>query len=63
MERLEIDTVEYAVADYVKDSIFHDLKAFDSLFRNDRIPMYKRTVPEAGSKLKSSTPVPGMLYR
>lgn len=53
---------EPQVEDYFRDNIFSRSGASGSLDRADRQPMTKHTVPNTGSNLKVSTPVPDMLY-
>ena len=53
---------EPKVEKYFQTNIFPDPKSWDSLQRTDRLPMAKRAVPEVGSNLKVSGPVPDMLY-
>lgn len=62
LEHLEMGTGEADVEDYFKSKIFAKPKASDSLQRTDRSPMAKHVVPDVGSKLKVSSPVPDMLY-
>jgi hypothetical protein len=59
---LEMGTGEPAVEDYFKANIFPNPKPSDSLYRINRNPMAKHVVPDVGSKLKVSNPVPDMLY-
>ncbi|KAG9228674.1 hypothetical protein BJ875DRAFT_525856 [Amylocarpus encephaloides] len=59
---LEMGTAEPAVENYLKSNIFPDPGRSDSLKRIDKNPMAKQVVPNVGSKLKASTPVPDMLY-
>lgn len=53
-------TGELSVEGYFKDKIFPC--STGALLRTDRLPMIKSTVPEVGSDLKISGPVPDMLY-
>jgi hypothetical protein len=62
LERLEIGAGEPDVKEYFRAYIFPNLGSSDSLQRTERNPMAKRAVPDVGSKLKVSTPVPDMLY-
>ena len=62
LEHLKIGTAEPAVENYFKANIFPDPESSDSLYRIDKNLMAKHTVPDAGSKLKVSTPWPDMLY-
>ena len=59
---LEMRGVEPAVGNYFKANIFPDPGPSDSLKHVDTYPMAKQVVPDVGSKLKVSTPVPDMLY-
>ena len=59
---LEMGTAEPAVENYFKANIFPDPGRSDSLKRIDKNPMAKQVVPDVGSALKVSTPVPDMLY-
>lgn len=59
---LEMGTAEPAVENYFKANIFPDPGRSDSLKRIDINPMAKQVVPNVGSKLKVSTPVPDMLF-
>ena len=45
---------------YFQTNVFPNPKSSDSLLRTDRLPM--ATVPDVGSNLKVSTPVPDMLF-
>ena len=47
---------------YFHTYIFPDPELTDILKRTDRNPMAKHTVPDVGSNLKVSTPVPDMLF-
>lgn len=62
LENLEMGTGEPDVEDYFRGKIFVKPAPQDSLKRIDKIPMTKYAVPDVGSKLKVSTPVPDMLY-
>lgn len=62
LENLEMGTGEPAVENYFKANIFPDPGLFDTLKRIDKNPMARQVVPDVGSKLKVSTPVPDMLY-
>ena len=53
---------ESQVEDYFRDKIFPKTAPGDSLDRTHRQPMAKHTVPNSGSNLKVSNPVPDMLY-
>ncbi|KAI1106983.1 hypothetical protein F4804DRAFT_256427 [Jackrogersella minutella] len=53
---------EPKVENYFRDKIFPKSHSGDVLDRSDRQPMARHAVPNAGSKLKVSTPVPDMLY-
>jgi hypothetical protein len=59
---LSLGAAEPDVEKYFQTHIFPDPKSLDTLKRSDRQPMAKRTVPNIGSKVKVSTPVPDMLY-
>ncbi|KAG9231564.1 hypothetical protein BJ875DRAFT_113334 [Amylocarpus encephaloides] len=59
---LEMGSGEPAVEDYFKANIFPNPKPLDSLYRINRNPMAEHVVPDVGSKLKVSNPVPDMLY-
>jgi hypothetical protein len=59
---LEMGTAEGDVEKYFHANVFPDPKLSDSLKRSDRLPMAKHVVPDFGSKLKVSNPVPDMLY-
>lgn len=59
---LEMGTAEPAVENYFKANIFPDPSGQDVLKRVDKNPMAKSVVPNVGSKLKVSTPVPDMIY-
>ncbi|MCJ1247010.1 hypothetical protein MMC30_004221 [Trapelia coarctata] len=60
LDDLEMGTGEYDVEGYFKDKIFP--RSAGPSKRSDRFPMAKRAVPDVGSYLKVSTPVPDMLY-
>ena len=60
LDDLTIGTKEPDVEGYFMDKIFP--RSASLLKRTDRLPMVKRAVPEVGSKLKVSGPVPDMLY-
>jgi hypothetical protein len=62
LECLEMGTGEPDVEKYFHAHIFPDPESSDSLKRTYRNPMAKHAVPDIGSKLKVSTPVPDMLY-
>jgi hypothetical protein len=62
LENLEIGTGESDVEDYFRNNIFAKPAPLDSLKRIDKNPMSRQVVPNVGSKLKVSTPVPDMLY-
>jgi hypothetical protein len=62
LEQLEIGAGEPEVEDYFKANIFPDAKRSDSLQRSIRNPIARDMVPDVGSTLKVSTPVPNMLY-
>ncbi|MCJ1344202.1 hypothetical protein MMC31_002405, partial [Peltigera leucophlebia] len=59
---LEMGTAEGDVEKYFHTNVFPDPKLSDSLKRSDILPMSKHVVPDVGSKLKVSTPVPDMVY-
>jgi hypothetical protein len=60
--RLEMGTGEPDVEEYFHANIFPKPKLSDSLQRTNKNPMARHVVPDVGSKLKVSTPVPDMLY-
>lgn len=62
LENLEMGTGESDVGEYFKNKMFPKPDPLDSLKRVDTNPMAKQTVPNAGSALKVSTPVPDILY-
>lgn len=62
LERLEMGTGEPDVERYFHAHVFPDPEPTDILQRTDRNPMAKHAVPDFGSKLKVSTPVPDMLF-
>lgn len=62
LEELSMGVGESEVEKYFHAHIFPDPKPLDSLKRADRQPMARHTVPNTGSKLKVSNPVPDMLY-
>jgi hypothetical protein len=62
LEDLEMGTGEPDVEKYFHTYIFPDPEPTDILKCTDRIPMAKHAVPDVGSKLKVSTPVPDMLF-
>lgn len=62
LHELENGVGEPAVENYFKDNLFPKPKLSCELSRTDRQPMFKHAVPDSGSKLKVSTPVPDMLY-
>ncbi|KAM3068371.1 hypothetical protein ACMFMF_009186 [Clarireedia jacksonii] len=62
LEHLEMGTGEPDVERYFHTHIFPDPEPTDILQRTDRNPMAKHAVPDFGSKLKVSTPIPDMLY-
>jgi hypothetical protein len=55
-------TGESSVENYFKANIFPDPAPSDNLKRIDKNPMVKHAVPDFGTKLKVSNPVPDMLY-
>ncbi|KAF4631100.1 hypothetical protein G7Y89_g7042 [Cudoniella acicularis] len=59
---LEKGTAEPAVENYFKANIFPDPGELDGVQRIDKSQMVKQFVPNVGSKLKVSTPVPDILY-
>jgi hypothetical protein len=50
------------VVRYFHANVFPNPKLSNSLKRIDRNPMAKHAVPDVGSKLKVSTPMPDILY-
>lgn len=62
LEDLEMGTGEPDVEKYFHTYVFPDPKPSDILKRTDRSPMAKHAIPDVGSKLKVSTPVPDMLF-
>ncbi|KAI9799412.1 MAG: hypothetical protein M1825_004512 [Sarcosagium campestre] len=62
LENLELGAPQPEVEDYFKVNIFGKPKIIDILKRIDRNPMVKNAVPDVGSKLKVSTPVPDMIF-
>ncbi|KAJ9133153.1 hypothetical protein NKR23_g10945 [Pleurostoma richardsiae] len=62
LNELWIGAGEPKVEDYFKDKIFPKSRPGDVLDHSDRQPMARHTVPNAGSKLRVSNPVPDMLY-
>ena len=62
LERLEMGTAEPAVENYFKANIFPDPELSDSLYRIDKNPIAKHTVPDIGSKHKVSNPISDILY-
>ncbi|KAF7861552.1 hypothetical protein EAF04_008114 [Stromatinia cepivora] len=62
LENLEMGTGEPDVEDYFKNKIFDKPEPLSNLKRIDKNPMAKYNVPNIGSKLKVSIPVPDMLY-
>ncbi|KAG9234006.1 hypothetical protein BJ875DRAFT_462680 [Amylocarpus encephaloides] len=62
LERLDMDTGEPDVERYFYAHVFPDPEPTDMLQRTDRNPMAKHVVPDFGSKLKVSTPVPDILF-
>jgi hypothetical protein len=59
---LSMGAAESEVEKYFYAHIFPDPKSLASLKRAERQPMARHALPNAGSKLKVSNPVPGMLY-
>lgn len=57
-----IGTGEPAVEDYFKANIFPNLNSLGSLKCIDKSLMAQHVVPNTGSNLRVSTPVPDMLY-
>jgi hypothetical protein len=53
---------EPQVEEYFRTNIFPYPNITESLQRSDRQPMARQSVPNTGSKLKVSNPVPDMLY-
>jgi hypothetical protein len=62
LEDLEMGTAEPDVEKYFHTYVFPDPEPTDILKRTDRNPMAKHAVPDVGSSLKVSTPVPDMLF-
>ncbi|KAL8366584.1 hypothetical protein RB595_010445 [Gaeumannomyces hyphopodioides] len=62
LQQLETNAVESDVEEYFRDHLFPRLNPADTLQRTVRMPMFKRTVPDSGSKQKVSTPKPDILY-
>lgn len=62
LNELWMGAEESEVEKYFQSTIFSDPQPGDSFKRADRQPMARHTVPNTGSKLKVSTPVPDMLY-
>ncbi|KAG9228381.1 hypothetical protein BJ875DRAFT_446929 [Amylocarpus encephaloides] len=62
LEDLEMGTREPDVEKNFHTYVFPDPELTDILKRTDRNPMAKHTVPDVGSKIKVSTPVPDMLF-
>jgi hypothetical protein len=62
LEDLEMGTAEPDVEKYFHTYVFPDPEPTDILKRTDRNPMAKHAVPDVGSNLKVSTPVPDMLF-
>ena len=60
--RLEVGSAEADVEKYFRANVFLDPKLSDSLQRTDRVPMFRQAVPDVGSKLRVSIPVPDTLY-
>ena len=59
---LGMGSAEPDVEKYFQANIFPNPKSSDGLKRTDRLPMAKRAVPDVGSNLKVSGPMPDMLY-
>lgn len=59
---LSLGAGEPQVEQYFRTNLFPYPKSSDSLQRSDRQPMAKYSVPNTGSQLKISNPVPDMLY-
>ena len=59
---LEMGAAEGDVEKYFRTNLFPNPKLSESLKRSDRLPVSKHAVPDVGSKLKISNPVPDMLY-
>jgi hypothetical protein len=62
LAELEMGTAESKVERYFHANVFPDPEPTDILQSSDRLPMAKHAVPDFGSKLKVSTPVPDLLY-
>ena len=62
LAELEMGTAESKVERYFHTNVFPDPEPTDILQSSDRLPMAKHAVPDFGSKLKVSTPVPDLLY-
>ena len=62
LHRLEMGTGESDVEEYFHANVFPNPKLSDSLQGTNRNPMAKQVVPDVGSELRVSTPVPDMLY-
>ncbi|KAI5861294.1 hypothetical protein GGS23DRAFT_598461 [Durotheca rogersii] len=62
LERLSLGASEPQVENYFRREIFPDPGPSDPLERADRLPMSRHAVPNTGSQLKVSNPVPDMLY-
>ena len=60
LEALEMGAPEGDVQNYFQAEVF--LRSASALKRSDRLPMAKDVVPDAGSNLKLSTPMPDILY-
>ena len=62
LAELEMGTAESKVERYFHANVFPDPEPTDILQSSDRLPIAKHAVPDFGSKLKVSTPVPDLLY-
>ncbi|KAM3071601.1 hypothetical protein ACMFMG_009477 [Clarireedia jacksonii] len=62
LNELWMGSAEPRVEKYFQTNIFPDPEPSDSLKRTDRLPIAKHAIPEVGSNLKISGPVPDMLY-
>jgi hypothetical protein len=62
LAELWMGSAESKVEQYFKNEVFPDPGPSDVLQSSGRLPMSKHTVPDVGSKVKVSTPVPDILY-
>lgn len=62
MDLEERNLAKPAVEKYFKVNIFPDPTARGNLMRSDKVPMASKLVPNSHPSLKSSTPVPDVLY-